>query len=318
MPARSAVSRSGSVFGVAFESAPPASTAPQVQVALPWLSGIGREEVFGELEPAGSESGVALFRRDGLLVGHAREPFVDGDVEGSARRVYDRVLAVSRGHQLYRFWNYVPRINVVTAGLENYRAFCRGRSLAFETAFGAGFQSRLPAASAVGSDGDTLDVIFAAGEATPRHVENPEQIPAYEYPREHGPRSPSFSRATVVAEGGTRFVFLSGTAAIKGHVTIAPGKLEEQIACTLDNLRLISRACDVGENLGAESGAATGEGGWTRHFKVYLRRHDELARAKALLEGALFTSGDRVTWLRSDICRAELNIEIEATLIRHA
>ena len=63
------------------------------------------------------------------------------------------------------------------------------------------------------------------------------------------------------------------------------------------------------ENLGA--GAQ-----WARHFKVYLRRGDDLAAAKAALEGMLVFPDDRVSWLRSDICRAELDIEIEATLRR--
>jgi chorismate lyase / 3-hydroxybenzoate synthase len=213
----------------------------------------------------------------------------------------------------------VPRINEHTAGLEHYRAFCKGRSLAFEAAFGAGFEQQLPAASAVGSDGGTIEVVFAAGEKEPQHVENPEQVPAYLYPAEHGPRSPSFSRATVVEEGDRRWVFISGTAAIKGHTTVGVGSLREQIACTLDNLRLISSASGVGENLGAAR-SGTGEREetvkWTRYFKVYLRRESNLAEAKGLLDGKLFFAGDHVTWLRSDICRAELDIEIEATLLR--
>ncbi len=162
----------------------------------------------------------------------------------------------------------------------------------------------------MGSDGRTIEVVFAAGQAGPRHVENPEQVPAYLYPAEHGPRPPSFSRATVVEEGGRRGVFVSGTAAIKGHATVGAGSLSEQIGYTLDNLRLISRASGVGGALGADGGGAQ----WTRHFKVYLRREADLAEARRLLEGALVFPGDRVCWLRSDICRAELDIEIEATL----
>ena len=38
------------------------------------------------------------------------------------------------------------------------------------------------------------------------------------------------------------------------------------------------------------------------------------AAAKAL-ENTLFSAGDRVTWLHSDICRSALLIEIEATLV---
>ena len=64
-----------------------------------------------------------------------------------------------------------------------------------------------PARAMVGS---TASVVFAATEATPRHFENPLQVPAYEYPGEYGPRSPSFARATVVAQPGP-CLFVSGT-----------------------------------------------------------------------------------------------------------
>src|SRR6185295_16228459 len=154
-----------------------------------------------------------------------------------------------RGHHLYRIWNYVPGINTLTDGFENYRAFCQGRSLAFEAEAGAGFPRVLPAASGVGTHDGCLSVVFVAGSAVPRHVENPEQVPAYRYPAEHGPRAPSFSRATVVQIGDRRFTFISGTSAIKGHATVAPDALLDQLDCTLDNLRLVSKEAGSGENL---------------------------------------------------------------------
>jgi hypothetical protein len=89
---------------------------------------------------------------------------------------------------------------------------------------------------------------------------------------------------------------------------MAVGDLAGQIACTLDNFRIISRACGLGERLGA------GEG-WRRHFKVYLRHAADYETAVRALDGTLFSASDRVTWLRSDICREELLIEIEATLV---
>jgi enamine deaminase RidA (YjgF/YER057c/UK114 family) len=283
-----------------------ASMAFGVPVSV--LGGEEVEAVFADAAPAGGEAGFRLFRREGMLIGAVSEP-VEDDLNAQTRRLYARLLAVTRGRHLVRIWNYVPRINESGRdGLENYRAFCRGRSLAFESVLGGNSAPHLPAASAVGGPADGLSVIFAATDAAPRHVENPEQVPAYEYPQEHGPRSPSFSRATQVDVGGRRHVFVSGTAAIKGHATIAPADLAGQIACTLDNLRLISRACGLGDELGAGTK-------WTRHFKIYLRHAGDHAAAEAALAGRLLRAGDHVTWLHADICRAALTIEIEATLV---
>lgn len=284
---------------------------PTVEVAVPLLAGAGTEEIFSAVTSVGSADGVRLFRSDGLLLGHAREPFDSDDLTAHAESLYRRVLTATRGRHLCRIWNYVPQINATVAGVENYRAFCQGRSLAFEARFGRDFKALLPAASAVGSTGRHLDVIFAASEATPHHFENPEQIPAYQYPVEHGPRSPSFARATVARDGARTWTFISGTAAIKGHQTIAPGSLDAQLDCTLDNLRLISRAVGLADDLGA--GRMAG-----RHFKIYLRHASDLPAAQLRLDGALLRPGDVATYLQADICRGALAVEIEATLVAEA
>ena len=89
--------------------------------------------------------------------------------------------------------------------------------------------------------------------------------------------------------------------------TVAPGLLAEQIDCTLDNLRLISRAAGLGDDLGAATASE-------RHFKVYLRHAADLEATRARLEKSLLRAGDSVTWLEADLCRATLNVEVEATV----
>jgi chorismate lyase/3-hydroxybenzoate synthase len=294
-------------FGAASAGAAPEPVGSGLRLPVPLLAGEAVERIFDEVHPAGETDGFRLFRRGGLLLGCALEP-ARPDLVAQSQSLYQRLIALSRGRHLYRIWNYVPRINAQVAGLENYHAFCRGRSLAFEEALGPAFTRALPAASAVGGDDHHLAVIFAAGSAAPRHIENPEQTPAYEYPEEHGPRPPSFARATVVEEDGRRYAFISGTSAVKGHATVAPGAWDEQLACTLDNLRLISQAIGLGDAFGAGKNLA-------RHFKVYLRRAWDLAAVRTALEAALLRPGDRVTYLRADICRAALNLEIEVALV---
>lgn len=281
-------------------------------VPIPVLAGARDERIFDELLERSSEHGVRLFTGGGILAGVVDESAED-DLAAQTRRIYGRILRVVGERRLARMWNYIPQINTSDAsGLENYRAFCGGRSLAFEEHLGDAYHDHLPAASAVGGADGRLTVIFAATRARPTHVENPEQVPAYRYPQEHGPRAPSFARATRVEEAGRQYVFISGTAAIKGHATVAPNDLGGQIACTLDNLRIISRSSGLGERLGRDGGAG---GEWRRHFKVYLRNEEDFEAANRSLKTALFVPGDQVTWLRSDICRGSLLIEIEATLV---
>ncbi len=306
---------------------PHADGGAVLNLPMPVLGGVADEVIFCGVRERPSIDGWRLFERDGLLIGAIDEP-AEVDLDAQAHRLYAQLLVLVGERRLARIWNYVPRINEPDAtGLENYRAFCRGRSLAFEERLGAGYEQHLPAASAVGGVDGRLSVIFAATRDEPKHVENPEQVPAYAYPPEHGPRAPSFTRATRVTAAGERYVFISGTAAIKGHATVAVGDLAGQITCMIDNLKLVSRACGLGEDLGlggagsavavanAGPGAARRSPEWQRHFKVYLRDDADYAEAAKMLQAELFVETDRVTWLHSDICRAALLIEIEATLV---
>jgi len=275
-------------------------------LGLPLLGGDPAEAILGEAGPAGGDGAFALWRGPGGLAGWARAR-PGGDLEGVAERLYARLLGHVGGLSLYRTWNCVPQINAAgPRGLENYRAFCKGRSLAFEAALGPGFGRRLPASTAVGTRGPELTVVFLAGPAPARHFENPAQMPAYEYPPEHGPRPPSFARATVVERGGRIDAFVSGTSAVRGHATVAPHDTAGQLDCTLENLGLVSRACGLGDALGA--------GRAERHFKVYLRHAPDLAPVSALLRRRLLAPGDRVSYLGADICRSALNVEIEVAV----
>ncbi|MDB6113912.1 MAG: hypothetical protein JWQ62_857 [Lacunisphaera sp.] len=274
---------------------------------VPVLAGEAVEELFGAARPAGRMGDVALFQSGDWLIGAATVPGGDG-LEEATRRLYRDIFTATNGRHLARIWNYVPAINETGAGgLENYRVFCRGRSLAFEQHYGTGFNARLPSASAVGTKAAALTVAFAACAIAPRHVENPLQVPAYAYPGEYGPRPPSFARATVVPGREQAAVFISGTAAIRGHATLPTRDTGEQLECTLGNLREISRACGIGPDL--DAGGAS-----TRNFKVYLRHAEDRAMVAATLDGRLLTGTDRVSYLQANICRATLLVEIEVSL----
>ena len=280
---------------------------PVLRVAVARLAGDDRETLLEAAGAATTRNDVWFFPGRELCGGFGlARP--DLDLEAATTDLYRRLFAATEGLHLYRLWNYVPHINACEDGLENYRRFCRARSLAFEARFGRHFQPLLPSSSAVGASARPLAVAFVAGPTPARHFENPAQVPAFDYPSDHGPRPPSFSRATRADTGATTHVFISGTAAIRGHATVAPGEWAPQLECTLDNLRLIGEAAGAGASLGA------GES-WQRSFKVYLRHPDDLRPVVSRLESGLLRPHDHVVYLHADICRDELVVEIEASLV---
>jgi chorismate lyase/3-hydroxybenzoate synthase len=181
--------------------------------------------------------------------------------------------------------------------------FCRARSLAFERHFGRRFDLRLGAASAVGSAQGPLLVYFLASQSAGGRISNPRQEEPWLYPRQYGPRAPSFARALVGRPPLDDLLFVSGTASIVGHASRHAGDVEAQVAETLRNLGVLARAA---------GGVAFGPG-W--ELRMYLREPTDLEVVRTRLREAF---GEvPMLFLRADVCRPELAVEIEA-LVRRA
>ena len=218
-----------------------------------------------------------------------------GDIEAMTRDVYARSIAFARdaGYPyILRMWNHVGGINVVDGGRERYHLFCAGRHDAFAEA-GYHLSTDLPSASAVGMQGRGLMTYFLAARAPGEQIENPRQVAAYHYPPKYGPKSPSFSRATVFGET----VFVSGTSSVVGHASVHVGDVEAQLDETLRNIDAVLARGIAGGSLANVVAA-----------KTYVRRREDHPLVARRLETVFATN----LILEADICRGELLIEIEA------
>jgi len=279
----------------------------QLELALPVLAGTPIVRLPIEAGDVVQKGAWRIWNSDTWLCAQGLTR-VTGSPAPVARRLYREAFEIADDLHLYRFWNFVPQINGKTDGLENYRSFVLGRHEAFSERFGRSASSRMPAATGVGLDDDSLVVCFLAGRTEPAHFENPNQVPAYQYPGDYGPRPPSFARGTRVSVSGSRLFFVAGTASVLGHTSVGSGDLRHQIDVTMKNLESLS------VQMGLSSPLGKGQG-YRRSFRIFLRNAGDIETAVGLLNAVLLEPGDEVVWLRSDICRRDLDIEIEATLI---
>jgi enamine deaminase RidA (YjgF/YER057c/UK114 family) len=214
------------------------------------------------------------------------------------------VLAAAGNPHLVRVWNYIPDINLDTHGLERYRQFNTGRHEALR-ASGSAVTGSVPAASALGgASGSPLTIYFLASRRAPAFIENPRQMSAYRYPSQYGPRSPAFSRATVLGEGSEATLFVSGTASIVGHRTLHTGDPAAQTRETLVNIEALLQEAARRSGIGALRLQ-------TLAYKVYVRDPQDLPVIRAELESAV-GRGAALLYLKADICRRDLAVEIEA------
>ncbi len=239
--------------------------------------------VFGALEAA---EGADETARSGL----------EAATEWAYRQIHAALEASGHAH-LVRVWNYLPRINTETRGLERYRQFNIARQRAL-IACGREVHGNVPAASALGSQDGPLVIYFLAAREAPRFIENPRQMSAYHYPPEYGERAPSFSRATLIERAGRRLLFLSGTSSIVGHRTLHAGDAAAQTRETLTNIEAL---------LGQAGGFGLGE----LAYKIYVRRPEDLGQIRREVDAALGARPQRV-YLQADVCRGDLAVEIEA------
>ena len=224
---------------------------------------------------------------------------------GLAYREMYAALAAAGNPQLVRIWNYIPDINLDTHGLERYRQFNKARHEA-KIACGRVVAGSVPAASALGAAaGSPLTMYFLASRRAPAFIENPRQVSAYRYPAQYGPRSPAFSRATVLGEAREAMLFVSGTASIVGHQTLHAGDPAAQTRETLANIQALL------DEAARRTGTATLRLE-TLAYKVYVRDPKDLPAIRAELESALGAEA-AVLYLKADICRRDLAVEIEAT-----
>jgi chorismate lyase/3-hydroxybenzoate synthase len=204
---------------------------------------------------------------------------------------------------LVRCWNYLPHINVVDSGMERYRQFNIGRYDAFNAVHRL-HQAGFPSACALGTADNRLVVYFLASHIEPQAIENTRQISAYHYPDQYGPRSPTFSRATLLPLPGMEALFVSGTSSITGHETLHHNDIRAQ---TLETLRNI-------ENVVTQANSQSRLGGFTckdLSMKVFIRHSEDFEIVADILREQLGDSIDAI-WLQADICRSELMVEIEA------
>jgi enamine deaminase RidA (YjgF/YER057c/UK114 family) len=285
----------------------PGAVAAQVTVAydrmvldcpLSWLAGPESQLLAQGSTLVHNENGALLHGTHllaGVLLGKGAQ-----SLEEESCELYRRMFAITHGLNRYRLWNYVPRINDRIAGVENYVAFNAGRHRAFIEQFGGIHPRELSAASALGSTGGTVALVFIAGPDPVKHYENPLQIPAAHYPECYGKNAPLFARGSRVhAPDGSTSWYLSGTASIRGCASIG-ADFSHQLQITLENIQRMLVEMEVPV---------------ARHaaWNVFLRDRRDLEICRQRLADTFPDDVHQMTFLEADICRSDLLLEIEAS-----
>jgi chorismate lyase / 3-hydroxybenzoate synthase len=227
-------------------------------------------------------------------------------LEKATEQAYASILALLDKHDykyLWRTWNYIPSINMVTHGRERYQQFNAGRQKGFASA-AREVIGNVPAACALGAQGRHLSIAFLAGRTPTIAIENPRQISAYHYPKQYGALSPTFSRASLACLDQQEFLLLSGTASIVGHETVHVGDVTKQTVEALANIEAIITQANLNKR------STTNYKLEDFCLRVYIRHEGDFDAIKAVMDERLGADHE-AAYLQTDICRSNLDVEIE-------
>ena len=301
--------------GVAYRRLNGSAPPMMAEADLPSLSA-NTSEIDGWLVDADvrhGTSGVVRWATDGQWLFGASDSTeaeaagqLDELVQGAYANIFQALESAGVPH-LLRLWNYLPNINREQLGLERYRQFNLGRQQAFLNAKRDAFAGA-PAACALGTFGGPMRIRFLAGRVAPVPLENPRQVPAWRYPTEFGPRSPTFSRAVLVPISPQEVTLLiSGTASIVGSASVHPGDVPKQMEETLRNLEAVMGAAHA--RCSARYALAD------LVCTVYVRHAADVDEVRRCFErgvGAGSLAAQRAIYVQADICRSDLLLEVEA------
>lgn len=234
----------------------------------------------------------------------------DRDIREIGRLAYDLIFqSVEENNypNISRVWNHIPNINQFGDGTERYIRFCLGRAEAF-----AKNGNIFPAATGIGCQGNSLCIYMISMRKDMNiYLENPNQTPAYKYPEKYGIKPPSFARGAYTDCGGGRGrLYVSGTASIIGSETVHVGEAARQCETTLNNISVLI------------SGTNLSSYGINKAFtlknldciKVYIKDEADYEIINTICSSS-FSPDKSIAYLKADVCRNDLLVEIEGIVM---
>ena len=252
-----------------------------------------------------------------------------GGISMQAKDAFERMKAILRregltfGH-VVRQWNYIERIVDVRRergkSCQNYQAFNDVRTVYYGA---SDFPRGYPAATGIGQalGGVVLEftALDAPAEARVLPLSNPRQVDAHRYSGDvlvgepiaevSEKTSPKFERAKLVARGRSGIVFVSGTAAVLGQKSVGRRDVEAQTRTTVANITALAGK----ENLARAGLPLPPDGGALSYLRVYVKRTADIPKVRRICERAF--GPIPALYVRADICRPELLVELEGIKI---
>lgn len=317
-----------------FDVLPPTSVISQLPdnasllVEIAYLEGLHPGELT--MKQSGMASWV-VFRRNGikLVVAAGLTGNIDSNsILQQSITAFELVQSILQAEEMefsdiIRQWNYIEQITANTnhndSASQHYQIFNDVRSKYYQK---SGFENGFPAATGIGMDFGGIDIDFMAIKSGCENsiigLKSPVQLDAYSYSKEvlaenntmcdFCRTTPKFERAKVVITPESKWIFVSGTAAIKGQLSSGYQSVGQQTDMTIQSILSLISAENLSKH-GIDSVAEVN----ISYLRAYIKYKEDLPVVKQICRE--YFPLIPISFVVADICRPELLVEIEGQAI---
>lgn len=215
---------------------------------------------------------------------------------------------------VFRQWNYLENIVCYSDSNQHYQIFNDVRSAFYNN---SDFMYGYPAATGIGIEtgGVIIDFMSIRGNNNVSiiPVTSPVQRNAHQYSKEvlahslnkTNETTPKFERAKAIIIDNSCYVYVSGTAAIKGEFSFDSNDAAIQTSITIESIKqLITKENLKKHNINSHSFEIK-----PCYFRVYIKNPSDYLKVKSVCDK--YFGNTQIIFLKADICRPELLVEIE-------
>jgi enamine deaminase RidA (YjgF/YER057c/UK114 family) len=258
---------------------------------------------------------------------------LSGDMEAdygvfdSANAAFENMIGILKSvgltfNQVVRQWNYIPGIlqysHFQKQLSQNYQLFNEVRSYYYSI-----YRTKdgFPAATGIGTSFGPVCMEFCAlsEDVDSYPVFNPAQVNPYQYGQivlGAGPISgkdakqpPQFERARLVFSENQALVYVSGTASIKGELTIGINDVVLQTRTTISLLEKLTNIDNLNQSV---EGLMVTDAQW-QFLRVYIKNVEDYSLIREMCLSH-FDDQQVLSFVQADVCRDNLLLEIEGEM----
>jgi hypothetical protein len=283
--------------------------------------------IEGNFQTVNFGKSYKLIERDNLLEFYATSSVYNGTIYESSGIAFNELFNLLKrfrisAENIVRQWNYIEDIYFHDNMNQNYQDFNELRAKYYSSEkWKYGYPAATGIGTATGCVGISLIAVKNSEGAGIISLMNPNQKDAHSYSGKvligwnEDKSTPKFERGKVVINSKNMDIYVSGTASIIGEETIGDNSIALQTKTTINNIFKLIGIDNLENQIPQQFHSRFNNIDLQKSFsnvRVYVKNDSDIESAEIICRESF--GNVPMIFLRADICRANLLVEIEGSI----